>query len=255
VEQDLREGRTPCFVCATLGTTSSLAFDDLRAIGAICSRYGLWLHVDAALAGAASICPEHRFFQEGLDLAQSYCFNPHKWLLTNFDCDCFYVQRREPLLRALSILPEYLRNQASESGEVFDYRDWQIPLGRRFRALKLWFVIRSYGVHGLQLHIRHHVELTRELASWISESEAFELLAPARLNLVCFAHRKGEAFSRRLLDELNAGGALYLTHTVLGDRFALRLCVGQTFTQRRHVQSAFEHILETARRLEAQGIS
>lgn len=255
VERDLREGKTPCFVCATLGTTSSLAFDDLGAIGEICSRYSLWLHVDAALAGAASICPELRSFQEGLELAQSYCFNPHKWLLTNFDCDCFYVQQREPLLQALSILPEYLRNQASESGEVFDYRDWQIPLGRRFRALKLWFVLRSYGIEGLQRHIRNHVALAREFASWIDESMELELLAPTRLNLVCFAHRNGDAFSRRLLDDLNESGALYLTHTVLGDRFALRFCVGQTFTERRHVQSAFEHIRETARRLDVGRLS
>jgi aromatic-L-amino-acid decarboxylase len=253
IERDLRDGKDPCFVCATLGTTSSLAFDDLRAIGAICGRYSLWLHVDAALAGAAFLCPELRPFQEGLELAQSYCFNPHKWLLTNFDCDCFYVQQREPLLQALSILPEYLRNKASESGEVFDYRDWQIPLGRRFRALKLWFVLRSYGIQGLQRHIRDHVALARELASWIDASTELEILAPARLNLVCFAHRNGDSFSRRLLEDLNRSGELYLTHTVLGDRFALRFCVGQTFTERRHVQSAFEHILKAARRLEADG--
>ena len=146
VRADRSAGRTPCFVAATVGTTSSNALDPLRAIGEICRREGLWLHVDAAMAGTAALCPELRGIQDGLELADSYCFNPHKWMFTNFDCDCFWVADRSALVRTLSILPEYLRNAATESGKVIDYRDWQVPLGRRFRALKLWFVIRWYGV-------------------------------------------------------------------------------------------------------------
>ena len=151
---DSSHGLKPTFVCATVGTTSSGAVDPLPAIGAICRDHGAWLHVDAAMAGTAAICPEFREMHDGLELADSYAFNPHKWMFVNFDCDCFYVADRRPLLRALSVLPDYLRNRASQSGEVVDFRDWHIPLGRRFRALKLWFVIRSFGVQELQQKIR-----------------------------------------------------------------------------------------------------
>src|SRR5262249_16741661 len=160
-------GLVPCFVCATVGTTSSTALDPLREIGRICSDKGLWLHVDAAMAGTAALCPEFRYIQDGVELADSYCFNPHKWMFTNFDCDCFYVAERAALIRTLSVLPEYLRNKATESGAVIDYRDWQIPLGRRFRSLKLWFVIRSYGIDGLKHHIRRHIELAQEFVAWV----------------------------------------------------------------------------------------
>ena len=136
IKEDLRDGRKPFFACATIGTTSSNAMDPLAEIGTLCKEHGIWLHVDGAMAGTAAVCPEFRHFQNGLDFADSYCFNPHKWMFTNFDCDCFFVSERKALIEALSILPEYLRNQASESGEVIDYRDWQIPLGRRFRSLK-----------------------------------------------------------------------------------------------------------------------
>ena len=152
IEKDRRGGLIPCFVCATVGTTSSNAIDPLPEIGQICQREGLWFHVDGAMAGSAAICPEYRHLQAGLEFADSYCFNPHKWMFTNFDCDCFYVADRAVLINTLSVLPEYLRNQATESGAVIDYRDWHVPLGRRFRSLKLWFVIRHYGVEGL----RHH---------------------------------------------------------------------------------------------------
>jgi len=239
---DRAAGLLPCFVCATVGTTSSNAMDPLPAIGRLCREHQVWLHVDAAMAGTAAICPEFRHFQDGLELADSYCFNPHKWMFTNFDCDCFFVADRAALVGALSILPEYLRNRATESGAVIDYRDWQVQLGRRFRALKLWFVIRHYGVEGLRHHVRRHVALAREFARWVEASADFELAAPAPLNLVCFRHRGGDEFNRRLLDRLNASGALYLTHTVLDDRYTLRLCVGQTWTEARHVRAAWERI-------------
>ncbi len=248
--EDRKAGLIPCFVSATAGTTSSNGFDPLPELGRICHDQGVWLHVDGAMCGTAAICPEFRHIHRGLDLADSYAFNPHKWMFTNFDCDCFYVADRAALTKTLSVLPEYLRNQATESGAVIDYRDWQLPLGRRFRALKLWFVIRHYGVEGLQFHIRRHVALAREFAAWVEQSREFELVAPTPLNLVCFAHRDGEEFNRRLLERLNQSGRVYLTHTVLNGRYILRLCVGQTHTEQRHVRAAWELIQQTAAELQ-----
>lgn len=243
IEEDRRAGKIPCFVCATVGTTSSNAIDPVPEIARICREQELWLHVDAAMSGTAALCPEFRHIQNGVELADSYCFNPHKWMFTNFDCDCFFVADRKALINALSILPEYLRNKATESGAVIDYRDWQVPLGRRFRSLKLWFVIRHYGVEGLQYHIRRHVQLAQEFASWVRDDSRFELAAPAPLNLVCFRHRGGDETNQALMDRLNRSGDLYLTHTKLDNRLTLRLCVGQTNTEARHVKRAWARIL------------
>ena len=252
IRADLEAGHSPCFACATVGTTSSTAIDPVEAIGEICRRYGLWLHVDAAHAGSAALCPEFRWLHRGLELADSYCFNPHKWLLTNFDCDCFYVADRATLTRTLSILPEYLRNRATESGAVFDYRDWGIPLGRRFRALKLWFVIRAYGLEGLRRHIRRGVELAREFAGWIAADPRFELCAPVPLNLVCFRLRAGDQATEQVRDALNASGRMYLSHTTLDGRTVLRMAIGGTYTERRHVERAFELICRETERLGAE---
>ena len=243
---DAAAGLRPCFAVATVGTTSSNALDPLRAVGEICRRHGLWLHVDAAQAGTAAVCPEFRHVHDGLDLADSYCFDPHKWMFTNFDCDCFFVADRAPLIRTLSILPEYLRNQATESGAVIDYRDWQIPLGRRFRALKLWMMIRHYGVEGLRHHVRRHVALGQELASWVRDDPDFELAAPVPLNLVCFRHRAGDAATQTMMDHVNGSGRAFLSHTRLRDRLVLRVCVGQSNTEKRHVQALWELIREGA---------
>ena len=243
---DVAAGRRPCFVCATAGTTSSLGFDPLRSIGEICRRHDVWLHVDAALAGTAAICPEFRAMHDGLELADSYCFNPHKWMFTNFDCSCFFVADRGPLIRALGIMPEYLKNQATQSGAVIDYRDWQVPLGRRFRALKLWFVLRWFGIEGIQQRVRQHVALAQELAGWIQSDPRFELAAPAVLNLVCFRHRGGDEVNQQILDRVNASGKLFISHTRLHDRLTLRFCVGQTNTERRHVEQAWKRIGEAA---------
>ncbi len=255
IREDRAEGRIPCFVCATVGTTSSNAIDPVPTIGRICRDEGVWLHVDAAMSGTAAVCPEFRYIQDGLEFADSYCFNPHKWMFTNFDCDCFYVADRKALIGTLSILPEYLRNQATESGAVIDYRDWHIPLGRRFRSLKLWFVIRHYGVEGLRYHVRRHVELAQRFASWVREDGQFELAAPAPLNLVCFRHRGGDAINQALLERLNQSGHLYLTHTKLDGRFTLRLSVGQTHTELRHVERAWRRIRQEAKNLEQSGAS
>jgi aromatic-L-amino-acid decarboxylase len=172
-------------------------------------------------------------------------------MFTNFDCDCFYVADRTALIDALSVLPEYLKNEATASGAVFDYRDWQVPLGRRFRALKLWFVIRHYGVDGLRHHVRRHVELARRFARWVEDSPRFEVVAPVPLNLVCFRHVGGDTTTERLLERLNASGRLYLTHTRLNDRYTLRMCIGQTYTEERHVRAAWDLIEETAIALES----
>jgi aromatic-L-amino-acid decarboxylase len=243
---DRAAGLTPFFVCATVGTTSTTAMDPIRAIGAICRDEGLWLHVDAAMSGAAMLCPEFRPLQDGVELTDSYCFNPHKWMFTNFDCDCFWVSDRKALINTLSILPEYLRNEATRSGAVFDYRDWHIQLGRRFRSLKLWFVIRHYGVEGLQHHVRQHVALAQEFAAWVVADPDFELAAPTPLNLVCFRHKGGDEFNERLMNRLNQSGRLYLTHTKLNGRFTLRMSIGQTHTERRHVRAAWELIRQMA---------
>ena len=230
IKIDRKAGCTPFFVCGTVGTTSSNAMDPLPEIGRICREEGLWFHVDAAMSGTAALCPEYRHIHAGLELADSYCFNPHKWMFTNFDCDCFFVKDRETLVRTLSILPEYLRNTASDSGEVIDYRDWQVPLGRRFRSLKLWFVLRHYGVEGLQHHVRKHVQLAQDFAGWVDAAKEFECVAPAPLNLVCFRHTSGDAFNKELVERLNRSGKLFLTHTTLNDQYVLRMCIGQTHT-------------------------
>jgi aromatic-L-amino-acid decarboxylase len=246
VETDLDAGLTPCFITATVGTTSSGAIDPVRAIGEIARRHDIWLHVDAAMSGTAALCPEFRFVHDGVELADSYCVNPHKWMFTNFDCDCFYVADRATLVRTLSVLPEYLRNRATESGTVIDYRDWHIPLGRRFRALKLWLVIRHYGVEGLRHHVRRHVELAEMFAGWVDADPDFELATPVTLNLVCFRHRDGDATNHAIRDRINDSGKLFLTHTRLDDQFVLRLAIGQTYTEQRHVEAAWDAIRTAA---------
>ena len=249
IKADKAAGLRPIFVCATLGTTSSNALDPIAAIGRLCMAEGLWFHVDAAMSGTAVICPEYRYLHNGIEFTDSYCFNPHKWMFTNFDCSCFWVADRAALINALSILPEYLLNEATASGAVFDYRDWQVPLGRRFRALKLWFVLRYYGVEGLQYHIRRHIELTRQLAEWITADKHFEIVAPAPFNLICFRHRGSDELNKRLMDELNNGGKIFLTHTKLNGRFVLRICIGQTRTELEHVEQAWHWIKATAQGL------
>ena len=249
IKHDLKSGLVPFFVCATVGTTSTNAMDPLTEIGQICQNYELWMHIDAAMSGTAAICPEFRHFLNGVELADSFSFNPHKWMFTNFDCNCFFVADRSVLIKTLSILPEYLKNQATESGAVFDYRDWHIQLGRRFRSLKLWFVIRHYGVNGLQYHIRKHIEMAQQFTEWVGISGDFELIVPAPLNLVCFAHKSGDEFNRKLLETINMQGKIYLTHTVINGRYILRMCIAQTHTQVEHVQQAWQIIQEAAKQL------
>jgi len=249
VEADRAAGLVPCFICATVGTTSSNAIDPVCAIGEICRKSNLWLHVDAAMSGTAMVCPEFRHLQNGVESADSYNFNPHKWMGATFDCSCFWVADRKALIQALSILPEYLRNQATESGAVIDYRDWHIQLGRRFRSLKLWFVIRHYGTEGLQHNVREHVRLAQEFAAWVKSDQRFELAAPVPLNLVCFRHKGGDAMNQSIMDRLNQSGDLFLTHTRLNGKLTLRLSVGQMNTKARHVTNAWKRIQEASSRV------
>lgn len=249
IQRDIAEGFKPFLVYGTVGTTSSGSVDPLTSMGEVCQREGIWFHVDAAMLGTAAICPEFRYIQDGLEYADSYCFNPHKWMFTNFDCDCLFVAHRETLTQALAINREYLGDFPSKSAGEDNYRDWQIPLGRRFRSLKLWFVIRYYGVEGLQKHIREHVDMAQKFAGWVDDEPNFERLAPASLQLVCFAHTDGDEFTESLLDSVNASGKIYLSQTVLRGRFTIRMSIGQTHTQERHVRAAWELIKETAREM------
>ncbi|MDB4583070.1 pyridoxal-dependent decarboxylase [Draconibacterium sp.] len=249
IQQDKREGYVPFFVCASVGTTSTTAIDPIKEIGEICKKENCWYHIDAASLGTAMICPEFRHFIEGVDLADSYSFNPHKWMFTNFDCNVFWVANREELINTFSILPEYLRNKATDSGEVFDYRDWHIQLGRRFRALKLWFVIRHYGVEGLQHLIRKHVEMAQNFKDWVTKSEDFELFVEPHLNLVCFRHKAGNDFNMKLMNTINETGKIYFTHTKLNDQVVLRMNIGQTHSEEKHVKAAWELIQKTAKKI------
>jgi aromatic-L-amino-acid decarboxylase len=246
IRADVEAGDVPAIVVATIGTTSTTAVDPLPEIGAICAEYGVWLHVDAAYAGAAAVCPELRWSHAGLEYADSYCFDPHKWLLTGFDCDAFWVADRAELVQALTVLPEYLRNAATEAGAVVDYRDWQVPLGRRFRALKLWFVLRWYGVEGLRAHVRSHVALADRFAARVRADGRFVLAAPHPFALVCFRLAAGDEASAELLARVNATGRVLLTHTRVAGRYTLRLAIGAPQTTREHVDGAWELLGETA---------
>lgn len=228
VEEDVAAGRTPFLVVATVGTTSTHGMDPLGAIGEVATSHHCWFHVDAAHAGIAALVPEHRWIHDGLEAADSYVTDPHKWLFTAMDCSTLYVADAEPLADALSITPEYLRNAASGSGEVVDYRDWQVPLGRRFRALKLWTVIRRFGAEGLRDAVGGHIAVAQRLADRLRADERFDVPLPVPLNLVCFAVRAGDEAGEHLLDALNESGRVALSHTRIDDRFLLRASVGQT---------------------------
>jgi aromatic-L-amino-acid decarboxylase len=251
LEADRAAGVRPTCVVATIGTTSSTAVDPLRPIAELCRRHGAWLHVDAAYAGAAAIVPELRPHFDGMEEADSVVLNPHKWLLTNFDCTAYFVRDPAALLATFQATPEYLRT--AYDAEVVNFRDWGIQLGRRFRALKLWFVIRSYGVEGLRAMLRRHVALARELAQWITGDPEFEVMAPVPFGLVCFrwcprgrSETELDALNARLLAAVNAGRERYLTHTRLGGRYAIRLVVGQRATEREHVRAAWEAVRRAA---------
>ena len=250
LQEDVQAGFKPACVIATIGTTSSTAIDPVPEIGLICREHDVWLHVDAAMAGTAAILEEKRDLLKGAGYIDSLVFNPHKWMLTNFDCSAYFVRNAEHLIKAMSINPEYLRT--SRDAQVNNYRDWGIQLGRRFRALKLWFVIRQYGVNGLREVVRKHIGLARWFAERISEAVEFELMAPVSTSLVCFRWNDGntsevelDRINRLLLVKINESGDIYLTHTTLSGRFTIRLSIGQRTTGKEDVERAWE-IIRTA---------
>ncbi|GJQ30754.1 MAG: pyridoxal-dependent decarboxylase [Phycisphaerae bacterium] len=275
---DLAAGLRPCFVCASVGTTGSTAIDPVGEIARVMrevpndgaspthqpppsGREGsVWLHVDAAHAGAACVCPEFRRLIAGVEHADSFTFNPHKWLLTNFDCNCLWTQSPRELTDAMSITPEYLRNAATDAKAVVDYRDWHIPLGRRFRSLKLWLVMRRYGVEGLRTHVREGVRLAEVFEGLVRGDARFEVVTPRTVNLVCFrlVPRTGElpettdARNKTLMESLNDSGAMYLSHTVLPGvggtpaRYVLRMAIGAVQTREAHVREAWRLIASRA---------
>ncbi len=242
VEADIAAGLVPIFVCGTIGTTGTTAVDPLRPIGELANRHQLWFHVDAAYAGSAMICEEFRHHLDGVELADSYTFNPHKWLLTNFDCSVFWVANRTPLIDAMAIIPPYLRNTASDSGQVIDYRDWHVPLGRRFRALKLWFVLRHYGAEGLRSYIREHVRLAQALATRIDSHPSLETVAPTEFGLVSFAHIGGNEATERVAAAINNSGTAYVTSSTLEGRTYVRVSIGSTLTEEQHVDALWQLI-------------
>jgi len=238
IEADLAAGLRPCCVAATVGTTSTTSVDPVPAIADICERRGLWLHVDAAYAGAAAVVPELRWAFEGCERADSFLTNPHKWLLTPMDCSVFYTRRPEVLRRSFSLVPEYL--ETPPDPRAINLMDYGVPLGRRFRSLKLWFILRSYGREGLTAMIRHHVALAQELAEQVDADPAFERTAPAPFSVVCFRYKGTDDENRRILEEVNATGEVFLSSTVLKGRYTLHLAVGNHGTTREHVQRAWE---------------
>jgi len=242
VAADRQAGRQPAFLCSVLGTTGTTAVDPIRALGEIARSEQMWHHVDAAYAGSAMICDEFRHYQDGLELVDSYTFNPHKWLATNVGCSVMWVADRRPLIDTLSVLPPYLRNEATASGTVIDYRDWHLPLSRPFRALKLWFVLRSFGAEGLRGMIRSHVSWAQELAAKIGSHPSLDLIASAPFAMVPFAHRDGNAATDALIAAINSDGRFHVTGSEVEGRRYVRVAVGSVWTTRTHIEALWKLI-------------
>jgi aromatic-L-amino-acid decarboxylase len=251
IQDDLKAGLQPVCVAATVGTTSTASVDPVAVIAPIAERYGLWLHVDAAYAGAAAILPEMRHYFAGCERADSYLVNPHKWLFTPMDISAFYTRRPDVLREAFSLVPEYLRSL--EDPRAVNLMEYSIPLGRRFRALKLWFVLRYFGREGLMSQLREHVRIAQEFARRVDEHPDFERLAPALFSLVCFRYRPAgvelqqlDALNERLLNAINGGGEFFLSHTKLQGCFVIRMSVGNMLTSGRHIDRLWELLLKAA---------
>ena len=242
IETDKAAGCIPTMVVATIGTTATTAVDPVAAIARVCKKPNIWLHVDAALSGTAALVPEMRWMQAGVVDGDSYCFHPHKWMFVGFDCDAFWVRDRHALVKALSVLPEYLRNAASESGKVIDYRDWNIPLGRRFRALKLWFVIRNYGVDGLRDLIAEHLQWAEWFEQQVESDPNWQITHKRTVNLICIAHIDGDEATDRVAQRLNEEGQMTVTATTVQGKRILRVCIGGTQTRKTHVEAAWQRI-------------
>ncbi len=252
---DIQSGFVPLAVVAAIGTTGTTAVDPISAISDICYKHQVWFHVDAAYSGTALILPEFRWMIQGVEKADSFVFNPHKWMFTHFDCTAYFVKDPKALIKTFEILPEYLKTFSR--GKVKDYRDWGIPMGRRFRALKLWFVIRNFGVSGIQEKLRNHISIASKLESWIVDDPNFEMMATRLFNLVCFRYKPAaigdekelSLLNERLEKELNDSGKLFLTHTKVKGKYTLRMVIAQTYVDMRHVKAAWEQVKEVARSL------
>ncbi|KAJ8415694.1 hypothetical protein AAFF_G00402510 [Aldrovandia affinis] len=249
LKEDKRAGLIPFYFCATLGTTPSCAFDRIAELGPICNAEKIWMHIDAAYAGSAFICPEFRPLLNGIEFADSFNFNPHKWLLVNFDCSAMWVKKRADIIGAFKMDPLYLKHDHQESGLVTDYRHWQIPLGRRFRSLKMWFVFRLYGLKGLQAYIRKHVDLAKDFERRVREDQRFEISADVVLGLVCFRLKGSNELNETLLKRINSTRKIHLVPCQLAGRFVLRFAVCARSTESRHIQEAWAHIAEIASEL------
>ncbi|ONH93122.1 hypothetical protein PRUPE_8G214500 [Prunus persica] len=253
ISNDVTSGLIPFFLCATVGTTSSTAVDPLLELGKIAKSNDMWFHVDAAYAGSACICPEYRHYIDGVEEADSFNTNAHKWFLTNFDCSVLWIKDRNALIQALSTNPEFLKNKASQANLVVDYKDWQIPLGRRFRSLKLWMVLRLYGLENLQSYIRNHINLAKHFKELVAQDPRFEIVTPRLFSLVCFRllppHNDetcATKLNHGLLDAVNATGKIFISHTVLSGKYLLRLAVGAPLTEERHVNAAWKLLQDEA---------
>uniref|UniRef100_G1LN30 Aromatic-L-amino-acid decarboxylase n=1 Tax=Ailuropoda melanoleuca TaxID=9646 RepID=G1LN30_AILME len=246
LERDKAEGLIPFFVVATLGTTSCCSFDNLLEVGPICNKEDMWLHIDAAYAGSSFICPEFRHLLNGVEFADSFNFNPHKWMLVNFDCSAMWVKKRTDLIGAFKLDPLYLKHGHQDSGLITDYRHWQLPLGRRFRSLKMWFVFRMYGVKGLQAYIRKHVQLAHEFERLVHQDPRFEVCAEVTLGLVCFRLKGSNKLNEDLLERINKAKKIHLVPCHLRDKFVLRFAICARTVEFAHVQWAWEHIRQLA---------
>ncbi len=250
IDDDFKKGYRPLCIIAALGTTGSTAVDDLTEAGKIADKFGLWVHVDAAFAGTAMLLPEMRHYLEGIEYVDSYVFNPHKWMFTNFDCSAYFVRDKDALIRTFEIMPEYLKTEVDT--QVNNYRDWGLQLGRRFRALKLWFVIRSFGVEGLRAKVREHIDMAHKLKDLINADPEFEMLAPLNFNTLCFRYNPGDrdetelnVLNARLLENVNKTGRAFITHTKLNGRYTIRFVIGQTNVRWHHVKETWNIIRAT----------
>ncbi|KAL1320586.1 hypothetical protein AAHE18_14G066300 [Arachis hypogaea] len=255
VEKDLRDGLVPCYLCVTVGTTSTMAIDPVGVLCRVAKDYGMWIHVDAAYAGSACICTEFRYMINGVEYADSFSFNAHKWFLTNLDCCCLWVKDPNSLIKSLSTNPSYLHNNTSNSKQVVDYKDWQITLSRRFRALKVWLVLRSYGLSNLRNFLRSHVEMAKIFEELVKLDKRFEIVVPRNLAMVCFrvipsvakmANDEVNQINRKLLDSINDSGRVYMSHAVVEEIFVIRCAVGATLTDEKHVMMAWKVVQEHA---------
>ena len=259
IREDRGNGYVPMAVVSSLGTTGLVAIDDLDSISKVTETEKVWHHVDAAFAGTALLVPEYRYMLNGIERCDSFVFNPHKWMFVNFDCTAYFVKDADQLVKTFSILPEYLQTQ--NRGEVNDYRDWGIALGRRFRALKLWFVIRSYGVTGLQEKIKFHIHLAKKFEIWIDLSDNFEIVYPRHFNFFVFRFRKmsysselNNSINKELISRLNKGGKMYLSHISVNDKYSIRMVIGQTNVTLEHIKNTWSEIVKVAKTIEFEKI-